>query len=76
MGIPVHLRMQCDLLLCEKPLLCMQEGSFDVRFLVSDDECKHRQRGLWNAPQEMLEELRSLYLSIEGDLEERAEGSI
>lgn len=76
MGIPVHLRMQCDLLLCENPLLCMQEGSFDARFLVSDDECKHRQRGLWNAPQKMLEELRSLYLSIEGDLEERAEGSI
>ena len=35
MGIPVHLRMQCDLLLCEKPLLCMQEGSFDARLLVS-----------------------------------------
>ena len=33
MGIPVHLRMQCDLLLCEKPLLCMQEGSFDAHLL-------------------------------------------
>ena len=35
MGIPVRLWMQCDLLLCEKPLLCMQEGSFDARLLVS-----------------------------------------
>lgn len=76
MGIPVRLRMPRDPLPCEKPLLCMQEGSFDARFLVSDDECKHRQRGLWNASQETLDELRSLYLSIEGDLEERAEGSI
>ena len=35
MGIPVRLRMQRDPLLCEKPLLCMQEGSFDARLLVS-----------------------------------------
>lgn len=34
MGIPVCLRMQRDPLLCEKPLLCMQEGSFDARLLV------------------------------------------
>ncbi len=34
MGIPVRLRMQRDPLLCEKPLLCMQEGSFDARLLV------------------------------------------
>ena len=33
-----------------------------------------QQRGLWNASKETLAELRSLYLSIEGDLEERAEG--
>ena len=35
MGIPVRLWMQRDPLLCEKPLLCMQEGSFDARLLVS-----------------------------------------
>ena len=35
MGIPVRLRMQRDPLPCEKPLLCMQEGSFDARLLVS-----------------------------------------
>ena len=34
MGIPVRLWMQRDPLLCEKPLLCMQEGSFDARLLV------------------------------------------
>ncbi|ANR71816.1 cobaltochelatase subunit CobN [Selenomonas sp. oral taxon 126] len=34
-----------------------------------------QQRGLWNASEETLAELRSLYLSIEGDLEERAEGA-
>ena len=33
MGIPVRLRMQRDPLLCEKPLLCMQEGSFDAHLL-------------------------------------------
>ena len=35
MGIPVRLWMQRDPLLCEKPLLCMQEGSFDAHLLVS-----------------------------------------
>ena len=35
MGIPVCLWMQRDPFLCEKPLLCMQEGSFDARLLVS-----------------------------------------
>ena len=34
-----------------------------------------QQRGLWNASEDTLAELRSLYLSIEGDLEERAEGA-
>ena len=34
-----------------------------------------QQRGLWNASEDTLDELRSLYLSIEGDLEERAEGA-
>ena len=31
------------------------------------------QRGLWKAREETKEELRELFLSIEGDLEERAE---
>ena len=35
-----------------------------------------QQRGLWNASEGTLAELRSLYLSIEGDLEERAEGVV
>jgi len=35
-----------------------------------------QQRGLWNASEGTLAELRSLYLSIEGDLEERAEGML
>lgn len=34
------------------------------------------QRGLWNAAEDTLEELRTVYLSIEGDLEERAEGIV
>ena len=35
-----------------------------------------QQRGLWNTSEETLAEVRSLYLSIEGDLEERSEGTV
>lgn len=40
---------------------------------ISETMLEARQRGMWNAPEEMLAELRDIYLSTEGDLEERSE---
>ncbi len=54
----------------------MQEVNPWALHRMAETLLEAQQRGLWNASQETLEELRSLYLSIEGDLEERAEGSI
>jgi len=58
----------------------MQEWLQDVNpwalHRMAETLLEAQQRGLWSASKETLEELRSLYLSIEGDLEERAEGTI
>ena len=54
----------------------MQEVNPWALHRMAETLLEAQQRGLWNASQETLDELRSLYLSIEGDLEERAEGSI
>ena len=40
---------------------------------ISETMLEARQRGMWNAPEEMLAELRDIYLATEGDLEERSE---
>ena len=57
----------------------MQEWMQDVNpwalHRMAETLLEAQQRGLWNASEETLAELRSLYLSIEGDLEERAEGA-
>ena len=40
---------------------------------ISETMLEARQRGMWNVPDEMLAELRDIYLATEGDLEERSE---
>ena len=40
---------------------------------IAEKLLEAQQRGLWEAKPETLDELRRLYLSIEGDLEERSE---
>ena len=52
----------------------MQEVNPWALHRMAETLLEAQQRGLWNASKETLAELRSLYLSIEGDLEERAEG--
>ena len=58
----------------------MQEWMQDVNpwalHRMAETLLEAQQRGLWNASEEILAELRSLYLSIEGDLEERAEATL
>ena len=58
----------------------MQEWMQDVNpwalHRMAETLIEAQQRGLWNAAPETLNELRSLYLSIEGDLEERAEDAM
>ena len=58
----------------------MQEWMQDVNpwalHRMAETLLEAQQRGLWNASEGTLAELRSLYLSIEGDLEERAEGVV
>lgn len=40
---------------------------------IAETLLEANQRGLWNAPESMQEELKELYLSLEGSLEERSE---
>jgi len=40
---------------------------------IAEKLLEAQQRGMWQAQTETLAELRTLYLSIEGELEERAE---
>ena len=40
---------------------------------IAEKLLEAQQRQMWQAKSETLEELKSLYLSIEGDLEERSE---
>ena len=58
----------------------MQEGMQDVNpwalHRMAETLLEAQQRGLWNTSEETLAEVRSLYLSIEGDLEERSEGTV
>ena len=58
----------------------MQEWLQDVNpwalHRMAETLLEAQQRGIWSASKETLEDLRCLYLSIEGDLEERAEGTI
>ena len=58
----------------------MQEWMQDVNpwalHRMAETLLEAQQRGLWQASEDTLAELRSLYLSIEGDLEERSEGAL
>ena len=58
----------------------MQEWMQDVNpwalHRMAETLLEAQQRGLWNTSEETLAEVRSLYLSIEGDLEERSEGTV
>ena len=58
----------------------MQEWMQDVNpwalHRMAETLLEAQQRGLWNASEEIIAEVRGLYLSIEGDLEERSEGTV
>ena len=42
---------------------------------IAEKLLEAQQRGMWQARQETLDHLKNLYLSIEGELEERSENS-